>query len=415
MMTLAALAANGATVRPSGETVEQQELRILAGINTQLANAEIATSNSWQALWVGLTQDRANLVYVAQNTTAPASAPEYAVCLRGTVAGSAIDTAEDMHVGLMLPFAAGGTPPGTLGNISQGAMEAFTEIVMGTNLVAVLNGLVNLQRPNNPTFYVTGHSLGGAMATTVSLYLATGVTDHTMILPYTFAAPTAGDQNFAAWFNQQFSWAECYFNQYDLVPNAWWNLIGSGPSNPPTPEAVEYFYPGMGGGVALRKEIQGMIQNIYSNANPQNYGYVQPKQQAPLNSDFTVQSPAASSISTIQDWEAEAAYQHLNNTYLSLLQGTPLPDVVPVVSSISPAQGLPTGFTTVTITGTNFTPDSVVDFGVRPGIVVSVAGNGESITALSPAGIGIVDVVVTNKLGTSAVVKSDQFTYAAPA
>ena len=37
MMTLAALAATGATERPSGETLADHKARILKGINTQLA------------------------------------------------------------------------------------------------------------------------------------------------------------------------------------------------------------------------------------------------------------------------------------------------------------------------------------------------------------------------------------------
>jgi hypothetical protein len=48
MMTLAGVAATSASERPSGETVEQQQQRILAGINTQLANASLATAGDWQ-------------------------------------------------------------------------------------------------------------------------------------------------------------------------------------------------------------------------------------------------------------------------------------------------------------------------------------------------------------------------------
>src|SRR5215467_12310062 len=103
IMTLAALASTGSTVRPSGETTKEQEGRILSGISTQLANKSLATGGKWQARGVGLTQDRANLAYIAE-LTAPGSNPACAVCLRGTVAGSPIDSAEDMEVGTMLPF-----------------------------------------------------------------------------------------------------------------------------------------------------------------------------------------------------------------------------------------------------------------------------------------------------------------------
>jgi len=158
----------------------------------------LATNNEVTAKWVGLTPSRANLAYLAFNPNIGISGiinPSYALVLRGTVGGSPIDTSEDMEVGLMLPFAAGGMPGnGNLGNISQGAMEAFTDILMGTDLLSVLAD------PVPPVLYVVGHSLGGAMVTTVSLYLAAAnVLPLDRILPYTFAAPTAGDANFAAW------------------------------------------------------------------------------------------------------------------------------------------------------------------------------------------------------------------------
>jgi len=418
MMTLAALAASAATERPSGETAAQQAERILAGINTQLANAALATAGDWQALWVGLTQDRANLVYIAQNTAS--GTPQLAVCLRGTVMGSAIDTAEDMDVGTLLEFDAAGTPPSPV-SISQGAMEAFTGITMGTTLLQTLTEVVAAQSAA-PTIFVCGHSLGGALATTVSLYLKTQT-----FIPapsfqvYTFAAPTAGDGAFASWFDTQFppgTAATCVWNQYDAVPNAWWNLTGDQSQNP---LPVEYFYPGMptgGMGSApwvLQKTIEGIVTNLAADAPASTY--TQPTQQPALNQSFGCYSPAPSEITSVGDWEAEVAYQHANNTYLGLLGAPPLPAVAPSVASVSPTGGPATGWTEVTITaasGVVFTPDSVVDFGIVPATLLGIAGDGSTITALSPAGVGTVDVRVTNQLGTSAVVPEDQFAYASP-
>jgi hypothetical protein len=412
MMTLSALAATSAVERPSGETVDHQEQRILAGINAQLAGATIAPEMSWQALWVGLTRNRANMAYIAQNN-ATTGGPQYAVCLRGTVVGSPIDTAEDMDVSVMLPFMAGATPPASVTNISQGAMQAFTDVIMGTALVQTLIGLVK-SAGSPPTIYVTGHSLGGALATTVSLYLTTCGIEGSQIVPYTFAAPTAGDKNFAAGFDAQFPTAVCTFNQYDVVPNAWWNLVGSGPNDPPTPEAVEYFYPGMPGGLKggeLKDVIKKLVANINGKAAP---GYTQPTQQPALNTDFSTQQPNASDITTLDDWLAEVAYQHANNTYLALLGAQQLPAVAPTVASIRPDGGSTAGFNLITLTGTNFTPRSVVDFGIVRGIVMAVSEDGTTMVVLSPAGVGIVDVTVTSELGTSPVVAGDRFTYALP-
>ena len=66
MMTLAALTADGATARPSGETPAQQSARIGQGITAQLALTGLATQGGWSLSWVGLTQSGANLAYIAQ-------------------------------------------------------------------------------------------------------------------------------------------------------------------------------------------------------------------------------------------------------------------------------------------------------------------------------------------------------------
>lgn len=194
--------------------------------------------------------------------------------------------------------------------------------------------------------------------------------------------------------------------------------MGGGAQTPPKPEAVQYFYPGIDSKV-LGEEVGNVIKSLAAKAPAGTY--VQPKQQPALNADFSTRNPQyPGTLTTIADWLAEAGYQHANNTYLSLLTAPTLPSLVPVVESISPASGPTTGATPVTITGTGFTPDSAVDFGVAPGTVQSISPDGTSITVLSPAGIGIVDVRVTNKGGTSPVVPSsqhssynDQFTYTA--
>lgn len=313
MMTLAALAATDAT-----EKVDEQQ--ILQDINTQLANTGLATNGEWTAIWVGLTKDRANLAYIAKNTLEPL----YALSLRGTVAKSVIDILEDMDVGTVVPFTYGGTPPGgTVGNISLGAMAAFQAIVKDTGLMEALNGL-----PAQSLLCVTGHSLGGALATTISLYLATGVTGFSRenIYPFTFAAPTAGDGIFASWFDTQLPWAQCFYNQYDVVPSAWSNLVGGVEQEPPAPEAAEYFYPNNSGaelGVLVRNLVQGIAQRTKGNV------YVQPSRQQALNDDFSTTDPGYPTLTSLDDWEAEAGYQHANNTYLSLLGAPILPSAVP--------------------------------------------------------------------------------------
>ncbi len=83
----------------------------------------------------------------------------------------------------------------------------------------------------------------------------------------------------------------------------------------------------------------------------------------------------------------------------------------PAVTGVSPAFGPGAGGTLVTITGTNFTDATAVDFGTTP--ATSFTFNSDtSITAVSPAGTGTVDVTVIGPGGTSAASAADQFTYA---
>ena len=85
---------------------------------------------------------------------------------------------------------------------------------------------------------------------------------------------------------------------------------------------------------------------------------------------------------------------------------------VPTVSTINPSSGPTTGGTTVTIFGTGFVAGSIVDFGATPATSVNVASP-TTITAVSPAGDGAVDVTVANIFGTSAKFVGDHFTYVA--
>jgi alpha-tubulin suppressor-like RCC1 family protein len=84
---------------------------------------------------------------------------------------------------------------------------------------------------------------------------------------------------------------------------------------------------------------------------------------------------------------------------------------LPTVSKLEPAYGPRSGGISVTITGSNFTGATAVKFGANN--VASVTVNSDtSITAVSPAGIGIVDVRVITPSGVSATTPADQFSYA---
>jgi hypothetical protein len=439
MMTLAQLAATSPNERPSGESVEQQEARIFNGINSQLSNTNLATGGEWQAVWVGLTQDRGNLAYIARNISQNA----FAVCLRGTQFNSLLDLIEDINVGASVLFTA--TPASTQPIlVSQGSMEAFTEITSAiyssnnTNLLQALTSLLG-SAPSQPTLYITGHSLGGAMATMVALYLAAQSWSNTpSFAVYTFAAPTAGLQAFADLYDSTFPANSFrYYNVWDIVPNAW--VIWS--QNAGLSYVQDNFYPspaasspqpGPGPAQSLGlNQLIGQFMNI-----PGSNVYVQTNQSSnaiALNStpDYgtlgsTTYDPDFISPS-MGDFFGQIDFQH--NSYLTFLNSSDTsgpqapvpPSLVPVVAAVSsssitpvtPNNGPATGGTAVTITGANFTSDCVVDFGTISATSVTFV-SATQITAVSPAGVGTVDIRVTNNFGTSAATPADQFTAPSP-
>src|SRR5215467_871960 len=82
----------------------------------------------------------------------------------------------------------------------------------------------------------------------------------------------------------------------------------------------------------------------------------------------------------------------------------------PTVTNVNPNTGPTSGGTSVTITGTNFSGATAVSFGSNAAASFTV-NSATQITATSPAGMGTVDVTVTNENGTSATSSGDRFTY----
>ncbi len=102
------------------------------------------------------------------------------------------------------------------------------------------------------------------------------------------------------------------------------------------------------------------------------------------------------------------------STLSSLIQiPASVPIAAPSVTGLAPNSGYTSGGTQVTISGTNFTSATAVQFGSVPAASFSVVSPSQ-IVATSPAGTaGTVDVVVTTPRGSSPTGASDQFTYTA--
>ncbi|MEU3569086.1 IPT/TIG domain-containing protein [Kitasatospora sp. NPDC036755] len=400
-MTLAAIAATGATSRPSGETLPEQRLRIAAGIARQLADPSLSTRGNWELAWLGLSPYNANMAYIAKNSFDP---NVIAVVVRGTNA-NVTDVLEDLDVGTVVPFTTGGSSKPL--SVSKGAMTAFTEIVSmidappptGTGLEQALAGLFT-GASSQPALYVIGHSLGGCIATVLALHLRTrpweGVTPQVGVV--TFAAPTAGLKDFADHFDSvKWTVNAHYANDYDMVPRAWADL-----------SAVKQWYPADHGPVATAAVKEILVPEIEALTGPN--VYVQPNRRTEgLNAHYEHYDHDLVKHST-GDFLGQVAHQHANSTYLKLLRAHLLP-AGPVVTALDPATGKEG--TTVTITGSGFDANCAVDFGPVPCTAFHLESD-KRIRATAPAGVGVVDVRITNTLDTSPAVPAGQFAYGGP-
>ncbi|MCX4960165.1 lipase family protein [Streptomyces virginiae] len=393
-MTLSAIAATAATPRPSGETLAEQSTRMILGITQQLADISLATQGTWVLSWLGVSPGNANMAYLARNTDGSNS---FAVVIRGTV-GSVTDLMEDLDVGTVVPFSLVGMPSPV--SVSKGAMKAFTEVVTmstaGVTLGQALATALGRAQPN-PTVYVTGHSLGGCIATMVAPYLQTltwpgGKPNFEL---HTFAAPTAGGADFAAYVDSLVWQAnERHYNTYDMVPQAWNNF-----------EETKQWYPGPG--PAQDDDVKAVMSTLAALPGPN--VYAQPGKDDALNTGYDPVDPNVVKQS-LQDFMGQVAFQHANSTYLYLLGAPDVPSG-PVVTVVVPvgAVGAP-----VEVVGSGFGQGAMVDFGTVP-VSKQYIIRDDVMIAWAPDGVGVVDIRVTNNLGTSPAVPRGQFAYGGPA
>ena len=151
-----------------------------------------------------------------------------------------------------------------------------------------------------PRVVVTGHSLGGCLTTVVAPFLKVEFAKHSLaptILPYTFAGPSAGNSDYAKFFDETFAHNYRYFNSLDIIPH-WWASL----------PAIETIYaevwdwpPDL-----VRKYFEGKGDEIKSNGL--NY-----KQLSSGNRELV------GAIEGADKWVAEAAHQHHITTYIKLL------------------------------------------------------------------------------------------------
>jgi len=291
-----------------GESIAQQEARMLRDINASLAASAYPT---WSVAWgPKLNADRSNMMYIAGSP----STGQYAVAIRGTDWWFLLDWLEDLASVLPLvpyPYLSG-----------AGAMVAEGTSIGIQQLIQMGPAAFLKNVPDGATIFVTGHSLGGCLASAIAPYLALELGGPGALRVYTFAAPSAGDVAFASAYNALFEptgglpSAFRFFNTLDVVPNGWASL--------PTIETYYEPFPACTQDIKdLVNFAQGQVGNEYVQVGSASNGTAI---ALPGHLIF-FSGLATQAINPIGDalFLYEVAQQHLGSTYQALLQAPHVP------------------------------------------------------------------------------------------
>ncbi len=215
-----------------------------ASMSKALAGIGPGVNGPWTLTW-GPATNAGVLGFVARGADG-----RYALALRGTLTdwdakglfGNIVDDIDALD---LVPFL---YPQSANANVASGSNAALALLAAATDPDTDLSLIDYLRRTaaaqgNALVLDVAGHSLGGDLATLAAAWLADQLPKagnlKLTLTPYTFAAPTTGDQGFANLWNGLFG-AGSYaaVNALDIVPMAWsqlWTVQKTyAPQNGPT-------------------------------------------------------------------------------------------------------------------------------------------------------------------------------------
>src|ERR1051326_932517 len=270
-------------------------------IELYLSDPRYATEGKWKLAWHAESQG--NLMYVASHS----SMNQYAVAIRGTLPGLSITFLENLYedtcVGRSVQWPYAGTQDA---RIASGAMAGVENLLgMTSHGATIIEYLCTI--PKGAGVLVTGHSLGGCLASALAPALSIELAKKNQSLdiqPYTFAAPTAGNETFAKTYPAFTHQVRCY-NKQDLVPMAWNNLSG----------IKELFQ----NGPECPFELKGIIDAMIVAMNLASLHYAPPNIR---------ELPIPPMATRSNDFLTEMIAQHDPNTYLLLLGAPVMPFTV---------------------------------------------------------------------------------------
>src|SRR5262252_5838738 len=210
-------------------TATQQQM-----INDINAGLDEAGYPSWRVVWgPALNPDRSNLAYAAQNR----ETGQIAVSIHGSDFSFWLDWVQDLAVIRLVPYNEFVPTAGSTAQIAVGTAIGLRQLLRMQDGTKNLEGF--LTAAAGTPILITGHSLGGCLASALAPCVADWVGSVSSLSVYTIAAPSPGNEDFASYYNALFttqsghSTAFRFFNSLDVVPNAWASLNIVGTYYPP--------------------------------------------------------------------------------------------------------------------------------------------------------------------------------------
>jgi len=232
MLTLAFIADAGATIEG---TDCQTAHHLYNQINHYLETMDTVKGN-WDLVWGPavfkfplIAKLRDNTVFVAQNTK---DKSQYALALSGTNPYELTDWLfEDFLVAGTLPWGYGKPPGGARISLSAGlSLGVLHNLKPCPGLPQENVSLTDFfnQQAGLTSLIVTGHSLGGEMASTAALWLADtqgllwDKKKKAKVSAYCYAGPTAGNTQWVNYFHERLGDnAHRIWNSLDVAPCVW--------------------------------------------------------------------------------------------------------------------------------------------------------------------------------------------------
>ena len=268
---------------------------------------------TWKCVWgPAMPPDQSNLAYAAAYYDDTGELDFAAVVIRGTdlhldLWGLLVELFEDLDVLDQEPFP--WMPPTSGSLVAQGTLDGLSIIQKlrdgdgGPRLLPFLAEFLDESQAGTAPLVVTGHSLGGCLATVVAPWLQAALSQKGVanaVVPVTFAAPTAGNTAFADRYSSSLP-SQRFFNSLDIVPLAWQSL-----------ESMKTIYDP--DGVPVPEDIDLAITFYEGLMSAARVSYAQP----PTND----RELAGQFVTSLTSWSDQAYKQHHPSTYMKLLGGT---------------------------------------------------------------------------------------------